>query len=171
MFGKYGRFMRGGPTRGTFYDDVLHIPLIIKLPGIVPARRSALISHIDVLPTIMDFLGITTKGSFEGKSARPIIENNTETNSMIFAGSKYSPGEDNYWFNKWSFTNVIRTKEWKLIQEIMPDQMNKKNTLTEELYHINVDKYETKNLVKNSPQVLQQLRQKLNDWTKRMQIK
>ena len=34
MLGEHGRFMRGGPLRGTFYDPVINFPLIIKHPKI-----------------------------------------------------------------------------------------------------------------------------------------
>ncbi len=66
MFGKDGRFMRGGPLRGTFYDDVLHIPLMIKQPKLKPARLDGLVEHIDIMPTLLDFLEIKKKFSFQG---------------------------------------------------------------------------------------------------------
>jgi arylsulfatase len=169
IFGKYGRFMRGGPLRGTFYDDVLHIPLIIKVPGVAPVKRSTLTSHIDVTPTILDLLGIATNASFEGKSLRPVLTTDIEINDAVFAGSKFTPSEDSLYFNKWSYINVIRTKDWKLIQETVQDQSTKKTIVTEELFQVGVDKEEAVNLAKTNPTMLKQLRQKLDTWVKRVQ--
>ena len=50
MFGKHGRFMRGGPLRGTFYDDVLHIPLLIYHPAIQPKAVDELAQVIGMDP-------------------------------------------------------------------------------------------------------------------------
>jgi arylsulfatase A-like enzyme len=169
MFGKYGRFMRGGPLRGTFYDDVLHVPLIIQLPGVAPAKRAALTSHIDLAPTILDLLGLASIPSFEGKSLRPVLAKDADINSAVYAGSKFSPGTDNFYFTQASTVNVIRTKEWKLIQETLLDQSNKKNIVTEELYHVSADKEEMTNLAGTDPAMLNQMRQQLDAWVKRVQ--
>ena len=45
----------------TLYSEVLNIPLIVKLPsstGMKGERRRDVAQHIDVVPTILDYLGI-----------------------------------------------------------------------------------------------------------------
>ncbi len=58
-------------THGIFlYDSTLHIPLIVKLPG--NAQKGSTVPEqvrsVDVLPTILDRLGISTTAKFDGAS-------------------------------------------------------------------------------------------------------
>ncbi len=52
-FFEHGRMEHGG----TMYQEVLHVPLIVRLPGRIPAgeRIGESISLIDLYPTILDF--------------------------------------------------------------------------------------------------------------------
>jgi arylsulfatase A-like enzyme len=57
-------------TKMVFFDPAVRIPLIMRLPGVIPERRQtkALVHHIDLFPTFMDFLGFETPASVQGKS-------------------------------------------------------------------------------------------------------
>ena len=60
----------------TLYSEVLNIPLVVKLPsslGLKGERRRQLTQHIDVLPTILDYLGIEQPKHLEGVSLLPAI--------------------------------------------------------------------------------------------------
>ncbi len=50
------------------YQTVLHSPLIVTGPGIDAGRRSTLVHHIDLLPTILDLLEIPTPADLPGRS-------------------------------------------------------------------------------------------------------
>ncbi len=73
MFAKHGRFGRAGTTRGTMYDDVIHIPLIIKLPHSSGERVEGLAQIIDIMPTLLDILGIHPALEIQGRSLLPLI--------------------------------------------------------------------------------------------------
>lgn len=81
-FGEHGVNSHGG----TPYDEVIHIPLIIKFPaGMYRARISELVQHIDIGPTILDFVdgsGGETVG--QGKSLMPLLQNGRGVNDCIF---------------------------------------------------------------------------------------
>lgn len=51
----------------TLYEEVLHVPLLVREPGRSPAIEAALARHVDVLPTILGRLGITPRGEIEGR--------------------------------------------------------------------------------------------------------
>jgi len=57
----------------SVYDSSLHIPLMFRLPGVVPEglRVDSLVQMIDVSPTILKLLGFSTASSFEGTSLAP----------------------------------------------------------------------------------------------------
>ena len=60
----------------TLYEELLRVPLIVKLPGSPgPARRvSAVTRAIDVMPTILDLVGLSpaSPGRVQGRSLRPL---------------------------------------------------------------------------------------------------
>jgi arylsulfatase A-like enzyme len=61
--------------KSTLYEEVLHVPLLWRLPGrIAPARRhGGLVSLLDVAPTIADFCDVPFP-SRHGRSLRGILE-------------------------------------------------------------------------------------------------
>jgi arylsulfatase A-like enzyme len=146
LFGEHGRFMRGGPLRGTFYDEVLHVPLIIKHPTLKPKRINGLVQLIDVTPTLLDFLGIPKKEAFEGKSLMPLITNNEEVNEFVFAGSRFIPPSNNVFFNKSSIVQVVRTKEYKLVNEKLFDKNYVVLSDDYEFYNLSADPSEVTNI-------------------------
>jgi len=117
MFGKHGRFMRGGPLRGTFFDDVLHVPLIIYHPKYNSKKIDGLSQIIDLAPTLLDMLNLDLPKSWSGKSLIPLITKNKTINKFVFAGSEYTPRSNNSFFNKSSRISMIRDLNWKLIKE------------------------------------------------------
>lgn len=65
----------------------LQIPLIIRLPGAKPQMSDALVSELDLLPTLLDVLGIKYESPLHGLSLKPLLEGKTETkgHDFIFA--------------------------------------------------------------------------------------
>jgi arylsulfatase A-like enzyme/Flp pilus assembly protein TadD len=59
----------GEDTHGLFaYEPTLHVPLIVLGPGIQAAVSEAWVSHVDVVPTVMDLLGLEVPGTVQGRS-------------------------------------------------------------------------------------------------------
>jgi len=167
MYGKHGRFMRGGPLRGTFYDDVLHIPLIIKHPKISARHIDGLAQLIDVTPSLLAFLGLQIPTRMEGESLTSLIFQNKDVNEYIFAGAAYNPDPLNPRFNKRTRSEIIRDKRWKLIREVIFDGNNSLENL--ELYDIVNDKEELVNLASERKDILNQMQVKLSNWSKNLQ--
>jgi arylsulfatase A-like enzyme len=58
----------------NLFDTSLHVPLVVRVPG-APARVAASpVQNLDLVPTVLDYLGIKTAGPFEGRSLRAVIE-------------------------------------------------------------------------------------------------
>ena len=171
MFGKHGRFMRGGPLRGTFYDDVLHVPLTIKYPEVSPKRLDGLVQQIDLFPTLLDFLGLEPQSNLSGKSLAPLIFQNREVNPYIFAGSEFTPNPNNLYFFKKTKVDAIRSKEWKLIRErVFDSAMNNPPSQKVELYDIANDKEERHNLASTKKNIVDNLNSRLSSWLKQLAI-
>ena len=71
----HGVANRARPVRGQvdivdFVDDTIHVPLAFVHPDIDPYQSDRLCSHVDVAPSILDFLGLPVPDSFKG---RPLL--------------------------------------------------------------------------------------------------
>ena len=65
----------GLPYKGpAMYEELVRIPLVISWPGRIRAARSdALVSLIDLLPTLCDLTGVTPPADVDGLSLRPVL--------------------------------------------------------------------------------------------------
>lgn len=71
----------------AMYDEITRIPLIVRWPGSAPAQMvcSHPVSHINLVPTILEAFGLPTPKSLEGQSMLPsIIDPSVRTNDAIF---------------------------------------------------------------------------------------
>lgn len=60
----------------AFYECIVNVPLIMRLPGKIPAgkKSDALLELIDIKPTLLDFLGHPIPRSVQGRSLKPLLE-------------------------------------------------------------------------------------------------
>jgi len=54
----------------TVYEEMIRVPLVVRLPGTIPAGRvvDTPVELVDVAPTILDILGVPTPPAMQGKS-------------------------------------------------------------------------------------------------------
>ncbi|MFH1312553.1 MAG: sulfatase [Candidatus Eisenbacteria bacterium] len=66
---------RGFEHGHTLFDELIKVPLIFSLPGVVPENTKVgeQVRLLDVMPTILDILGITATTHLEGVSLEPLI--------------------------------------------------------------------------------------------------
>jgi arylsulfatase A-like enzyme len=164
MFGKHGRFMRGGPLRGTFYDDVLHIPLLIYHPGLAPRTIDGLAQAVDLAPTLLSLLGLKSPDDFRGKSLLPLIRGNPPVNRHVFAGAAFAPSDKNPFFHHPSVIISARDQQWKLIMERLSYSAGPQDSW--ELYDLKKDPDELTNLAEKRPEAVRELRQAIRNWLK-----
>lgn len=172
MFAKHGRFGRAGTIRGTLYDDVVHVPLIIKLPTEINKRISGLVQIIDIMPTLLDILDISLSHKIQGKSMLPLINKNQSINEYVYAGLPYNVERPSpiFFYQAQSINESIRNEHWKLIREVTSVKSNQrkdeKSQEIFELYNLQDDPKEDKNVMNASPDILKDLKKKLSDWSK-----
>lgn len=73
------------------YDTLLHVPLIMRYPKYLPQGKkiSSIVSHIDVLPTILEVLRIKTKDSHQISGVNLTPVDNRKFHDYIYA--EYGP--------------------------------------------------------------------------------
>ncbi len=125
----------GDLTHGKFlYETTAWVPLIFSLPGLLPEGRvtSRLVSLMDLMPTILDVLGIPIPGAVQGRSLLPLLFSDPGdwTDKPVLMETKYP------WYQHgWSPSYAIRQDDYKFIKAPKP-----------ELYDISRDPHELKNL-------------------------
>ncbi|MFZ4451410.1 sulfatase family protein [Salibacterium aidingense] len=138
------------------YDNCLVVPLILKFPGKLPeGKRVSDVSLIeDIMPTVLELLGVSMPLQGTGRSLLPFIhDEETEKVSEFYI-------TECTWMRKHGW----RTPEWKLIQALEPDFHFKPMT---ELYNLVKDPQENHNLVDEEPEVTALLKQRMEDHIKK----
>ena len=135
------------------YDSVLRVPLILRLPGILPAdiRVRAQARSIDLLPTILDLVGeaASTPHGLPGQSLLPAIKapDRTSADSVSYGETLFP----RLHFGS-SDLRSIRVGGWKYIEAPRP-----------ELYDLTRDPGERTNLYAGDTQRARSLRSRLFD--------
>jgi choline-sulfatase len=56
------------------WDELLRVPLMIRVPGLEPRRVATPHTHLELAPTIMELMGTETNMAFESRSLVPELE-------------------------------------------------------------------------------------------------
>ncbi|MCP4592910.1 MAG: sulfatase-like hydrolase/transferase [bacterium] len=133
------------------YQEQIRVPLIVRVPGSPEGGViGATVRTIDILPTVLDYLGVTGTGEFDGASLRGLIAGRSEAPRLAYADA----------LNGYDLTagmvrvrphdrilHSVSDQDWKLIYR--PDQ-----PAGSELYDLRQDPHELNNLYAPShPQV------------------
>jgi arylsulfatase A-like enzyme len=127
----------------ALYDECLMIPLIISAPALEAAspRIGDLVQSIDILPTLLDMLGMEHPSDLEGKSLLPLIEGSGES-TVDYCFSETFPFPE-----KCPPRHAVRTADAKLIwKECCAEELHK------EFYDLTADPGETANLYPDHPE-------------------
>jgi arylsulfatase A-like enzyme len=75
LFGEHQLQGKPGGPLGNLYEPTIRIPLMIRHPqGLGAGRRiDGLAQHVDLLPTVLEFLGVPAPPGIEGRSLWPLI--------------------------------------------------------------------------------------------------
>jgi arylsulfatase A-like enzyme len=104
---------------GLPFEEQLHIPLILKLPGneFVVQRNNALVGLIDILPTLADWYDLPLKRPVDGHSMLPAIHGKTGGHDFLMVNDQT---QDNMWYY-----GALRGKDTKVIfRSVNRDRIN-----------------------------------------------
>jgi arylsulfatase A-like enzyme len=84
-------FLEHGGTlhKGTLFEEIVHVPLLIRVPGGPRGlRRKELVRSFDLTPTILDYAGVPTAARhMDAVSLRPALEGRSfEGPGDVYAG-------------------------------------------------------------------------------------
>jgi len=137
-------------TGHRMFDDLLRIPLILtgpKIPNNVLITN--MIRQVDIFPTILDLISIPVPKDIDGKNLLPLIEGQDTEELISYIESP--PLVENP-----SMKYIgIRTSKYKFIQNIHDDKQSY------ELYNLQNDPLEEKNIITTSSKQIEQLKKSL----------
>ena len=79
-------------TWSPLYSEVTRVPLMVRVPGVSPGRRTALTSLPDVAPTLLELLGIDAIDGATGTSFAGVISGVAPDNHRPFVISSWPLG-------------------------------------------------------------------------------
>lgn len=109
-------------ARGKFdiYEASTRIPFLVNWPGKVAKGQEsdALISTIDIVPTLLDVAGVSVPKRVSGKSLKPLFENpDAEFREYLFTEYNCDPV---LYFPR----RAVRDEQYKLIYSLLDDRKN-----------------------------------------------
>ena len=113
------------------YEECTRVPFIIRMPDATHRTDPAMVSIVDIAPTILELTGITADASFDGVSLAPLL---------LDGSHEGRPGEV---FGEWVGDDRIpewwqlRTPRWAYIELVTGER---------ELYDMQADPYQLTNL-------------------------
>lgn len=125
--GDHGKFLKG---TDRLYNELLKVPFMVRLPGGEGARRTqSIVQFHDVLPTLLDLLGMAGNAtSMHGKSFLPVLRGDEDTHREVIITGFHEGTE-----------RCLRDTKWSYIQRPTGEP--------EELYNLQKDPHERNNLV------------------------
>jgi len=130
------------------YDEVAHIPLMVRIPGMKPRRIKHLVQPPDIMPTLLDLAGIAAPEQVQGCSLAPLLKGGRKpVREYAFCSTALNPGK-----NKPKTT--VRDKNWTLI-------IGGKEGDGPELYDLRKDRAQRKNVFRGNKDVARKLHEAL----------
>jgi arylsulfatase A-like enzyme len=141
---------RGGFGHGgSVHEELLHVPLILRVPGRAPAVVDRQVMLLDVAPTCLALLGLAREPRMQGVDLFGPDWPNRPIWSEVDVAQK----------NEQTVIRALREEDgWKVLQSVAKDS----GAAGVELYDLNTDPRETQNLAKKETARRDELLERLN---------
>jgi arylsulfatase A-like enzyme len=123
---------------GHLHEEVLHVPLALRVPGVEPRRIDTLVSLVDLAPTLLDALRIESPSSFEGRSLLPLMRGEAWPESALFSETDRTPDGTHH--------VSVRRSNRKYIAATEAGSARPANLVAEALYDLDTDPEERRPL-------------------------
>lgn len=124
------------------YDTLVRVPLALRIPGVPAARLDAPVRNLDILPTLLDYLGIPPPPGLEGESLRGLVE-------------RGAPGPRHQFASQGS-QRMAADGRFKLIHDL--------EAKSYQLFHLEADPGETRDVLAENRRDFFRTREALAEW-------
>ena len=144
----------GHRMNDRLYQELIHVPLLFVLPGGWGAGRvvDQPVSLVDIVPTLLELLGLDVPPGLSGVSLLPAMEGRTLPERPLFAEVASQDG----------VKRCIIEYPWKYVHDF--------GSVEGELYDLESDPAETRDLVDLEQERAAALREKLLTWYKETKV-
>lgn len=161
------RWHNGGPKgKGSYYDQTFRTPIIFTWKGTLPSAqvKNELISSMDLLPTILDYVAIQQDKTLSGRSLRANIESGSDQGRDLLIGrlTQLFDPDDPSFMGQPAEGFWIRTPSYHYVWDIGNDK--------ELLFDMVKDPGNTANIVASHPELVADFKKRMLEWKKEMQI-
>lgn len=169
--GLFGKMTRSQPSAGqlmqnftwarsVLYEELAACPLLIYLPGVSPGVYKGLASAVDLMPTVLDIMGIEVPSQVEGHSLLPMMQD-TSLKGREFVISTL-PFQNPAGTTR-AVDGLVRLVTTGSDAKITTDEWSLHYGIGEPplLYHLPSDPKQEKNLASDRPEVTRELHQML----------
>lgn len=136
----------GGFLHNAMFQEILHVPLIIRFPaslGLASGRRiQEVVRLVDVVPTLLEVLGLPAPEHLQGESLLPLVEGSEALARPVF--SQWLAG---------GRIVALRDGDWKYMRVKRQEQ----------LFDLSADPRESVDRFSARPEVLAKLRQRVDE--------
>ena len=149
-FLEHGDVLHGG----TLFQELLHVPLLLCGPGVPAGRRLAQeVTLVDIVPTVLSFIGAPPPGDVEGIDLRPAL-----LDSAAELPDRWIFAEADKWFNKerGNYRRSIRRGRYKLHYDHLSE--------TRTLYDLVSDPAELDDIAALHPELVETMWAKLQEY-------
>ena len=154
--GDHGELLHGD----SYFDDIVRVPMIVRVPGVAPDAqpRSMLVSHVDVLPTLLELVGAVPPAGIDGVSLVPTLTDASASvrgTTLIEGGVSWTPRD--------AMRGAVISPPWALLRQplsCVAGQVEPPPGPGEPfkcLFNLETDPGQTANLAREQAQVAQQL--------------
>ena len=143
-----GYFEHTGPL---LTQELIRLPLVVRVPGGLRQRITTPLSQIDLAPTLLDYAGVATPASMTGRSFKGLIEGAAPPTHP-------APVFSMNFQNASAFGNLKRGSvavidgQWKLVKYFGHEQ-----GLVDELHNLTADPHEDLNVIASNPDIARRL--------------
>ncbi|MDB4997218.1 MAG: Choline-sulfatase, partial [Myxococcaceae bacterium] len=127
----------------THFEETTRVPVVVALPGVVPAGKAVgeRVRSIDLAPTVLDIEGLPRDPRMTGRSMMPLVRSEKEADERVVV----SEGRSSVAIVAGKYRLVVRQGK---AQEMTIEEgaEKKKVTIPEELYDLDEDPGERRNL-------------------------
>ncbi|MEF8787677.1 MAG: sulfatase/phosphatase domain-containing protein [Planctomycetota bacterium] len=110
-------------AKWTLYEEGIRVPFIVRWPGKVEpgSVTDAMVSFVDVIPTLMEAAGGRPPGDLDGRSFLDVLTGNSQSHRDAVFASHTGNGR-NYpeWKANWSPMRAVCTRSHKYILNLNP---------------------------------------------------
>ena len=109
-FGENGFYFAHGHSAAP---DLSHVPFILAAPGLRPERRADPVSHVDLMPTLLELAGLPPSANVEGVALGPLLRTGAAIPPRaVFCDIGYEVGT--YGAHEFQLSATPEEKTWAL---------------------------------------------------------